>query len=766
MPRRVMALVACLVLLGAILVGTAVVRGGSSTSPAGPLHTGSDGVIYDARDRPVRLVGFTWTGTELGGRSDTEKSADECGLTWRVPADPIGSQFGNYDSMYADISAAGYNLLRIPVSWNNLEPVAPVWDEASRTATHTWNPIYLTELRSMVRKARAAGLMVILEMHHDLWSPAARNVTTVEGSKAQCEGAGMPRWLYPTLDAQDTTTEGEDVSEAANWFYRNVHDPLATVTWSQPWQLLYAAWDQLAYQFSAESGFDDYEAVVGADLLRAPQSSHVGSNPADGQSALEASGIRLRTLYATLAPAITGRNPGWLLLFQDAAGGYNAANPADRDTPTITDKPSSPGNWVYSVHLHNPQHGAFADGVPAHDDFGVTLAEQALANARAWGVPLFIGEFTHFTRGKDATGLSESDMEQTAKFLAWAKSHRVGWTFWAYVNPNRSMTAIDPSTNLPIPVVQAALGAGLSPKERNEAPVALLASSCSGVTCSFDARASSDPDGSLSDYRWTFGDGSTGSGPAPVHVYAAARTYGVSLTVTDDEGAATTTWSQVTPSPGSDLLAADSFTRTLSRSWGSADTGGQWITGGDRTMLAVAGGAGTLSFGEPGAGLTTYLSAVSSTTTDMAVTAAQDRAPTGGGTHVSVVGRRVDGAGDYRVKVRLLPTGQVGLAIQRVSAKGKETSLTEEALVPGLSASPGTGVRIRFQATGTRPTALQAKVWLPTGLEPDGWSASTTDSTSALQEPGSVGVKGYLSASSTNAPTVLQFDDLHVGPVD
>jgi hypothetical protein len=528
---------------------------------------------------------------------------------------------------------------------------------------------------------------------------------------------------------------------------------------------LYAAWDQLAYQFSAESGFPDHAAVVGADLLNAPHVSDVGGNPAGGQSVLEASGSRLRALYETLAPAITARNPSWLLVFQDSTGGYASTNPADRETPTMTAKPSTPGNWVYSVHLVNAAHGTFSDGVPAHDDHGVTKAERALANARAWEVPLLIGEFTYFTRGKDANLLSESDLAQTAAFLAWAKAKRVSWTFWAYVNPFRAMTVIDHTSNLPIPVPKAVLDAGLDTVGTNQTPVASFTSSCTGLACSFNAEASSDPDGSVFDYTWNFGDGATGSGPAPQHVFPEARTFGVTLTVTDDHGATATAWSQVRPSGRSVLYATDAFSRRVYEGWGSASTGGPWVAGGDRTMLAVSGQAGIINLVKPGSGLSIHLGSVSSTTTDISVTAAQDRTPTGGGTHVSVIGRRVTGGGDYRVKVRLLPSGEVGLSIQRTSAKGKETALTPESPVPGLAVPPGVGVRVRFQATGTRPTTLRAKAWLPTDIEPVDWSASVTDSTAALQEPGAVGVKGYLSASATNAPTVLQFDDLHAGPV-
>ena len=167
-------------------------------------------------------------------------------------------------------------------------------------------------------------------------------------------------------------------------------------------------------------------------------------------------------------------------------------------------------------------------------------------------------------------------------FLAWAKANRVGWTFWADVNPFRSMTVIDHTSNLPIPVAKAVLDAGLDTTGSNQTPVASFTSSCTGLACTFNAEASGDPDGSVSHYTWTFGDGSTGSGPAPQHVFPEARTFGVTLTVTDDHGATATTWSQVRPSAQSTLYATDAFSRRVFEGWGIADSGGPWVAGGDR----------------------------------------------------------------------------------------------------------------------------------------------------------------------------------------
>src|SRR5439155_1463313 len=56
------------------------------------------------------------------------------------------------------------------------------------------------------------------------------------------------------------------------------------------------------------------------------------------------------------------------------------------------------------------------------------------------------------------------------------------------------------------------------------------------TTCSF-TRTSSDPDGSIVSYSWTFGDGGTSNEQNPTHVYTATGSYTVTLTVMDNQGA-------------------------------------------------------------------------------------------------------------------------------------------------------------------------------------------------------------------------------------
>jgi PKD repeat protein len=67
-----------------------------------------------------------------------------------------------------------------------------------------------------------------------------------------------------------------------------------------------------------------------------------------------------------------------------------------------------------------------------------------------------------------------------------------------------------------------------------------------GAAATFDGTASSDPDGTIASYAWTFGDGSSAVGPSPSHTYAAVGTYTAALVVTDNGGATASVTKSIT----------------------------------------------------------------------------------------------------------------------------------------------------------------------------------------------------------------------------
>ncbi|TDU87109.1 PKD repeat protein [Kribbella voronezhensis] len=116
----------------------------------------------------------------------------------------------------------------------------------------------------------------------------------------------------------------------------------------------------------------------------------------------------------------------------------------------------------------------------------------------------------------------------------------------------------------------------------NQGPTASFTTNCTNLACTVDGSASQDPDGTLTGYAWDFGDSATGSGVTASHTYAAAGTYTVSLTVTDNDGATASTTRSVAvvdPARSVDFVGASrvngnaaSFTNTVPAAVAAGDT--------------------------------------------------------------------------------------------------------------------------------------------------------------------------------------------------
>jgi PKD repeat protein len=293
----------------------------------------------------------------------------------------------------------------------------------------------------------------------------------------------------------------------------------------------------------------------------------------------------------------------------------------------------------------------------------------------------------------------------------------------------------------------------------NVAPNAAFTSSVNDLTASVDGSGSEDPDGSIETYAWNFGDGSTGSGASETHRYDASGTYMVRLTVTDDRGDTDSVTHDVTVTAPT-VFGRDDFGRTVASGWGAADLGGSWSIPTGASRYSVGSGLGKVNL-TAGAGTTATLPLVSATNAETKVSVSTDKAPTGGGQYVSVIGRSVSGAGDYRAKVRVLSTGAVSLSLVKTVGT-TETALTSTT-ISGLTYAAGDTLNIRLQVAGTSPTNLKAKVWKSAAAEPGGWMLTATDSTSDLQAPGSAGLYSFLSGSATNAPVAISYDNFWVG---
>ncbi len=124
-----------------------------------------------------------------------------------------------------------------------------------------------------------------------------------------------------------------------------------------------------------------------------------------------------------------------------------------------------------------------------------------------------------------------------------------------------------------------------------------------GTAITFNGTASYDPDGTVTGYSWTFGDGFTGSGSIVAHSFSTAGIYTVTLTVTDNGGLTNSTSSTVTitdrppmvsfnPSPSS-ASTGQTITLAISSSDSDGTVTSTKVDWGDGTIDLLSGPATT-----------------------------------------------------------------------------------------------------------------------------------------------------------------------------
>ena len=221
-----------------------------------------------------------------------------------------------------------------------------------------------------------------------------------------------------------------------------------------------------------------------------------------------------------------------------------------------------------------------------------------------------------------------------------------------------------------------------APAGANQPPTAAFNVSPSsgqpGTWFTFNAGSSSDPDGSITHYAWTFGDGGADSGITAYHTYASPGTYAVTLTVTDDDGATDTHTGSVTvgAAPNQPPTAAFDVSPTSGQpgTWFTFNAGSSSDPDG-----SIAHYAWTFGDGGTGSGITVYHTYASPSTYTVTLTVTDDDGATDSETH----------------SVSVQPAAQPDLIVQ---------SLTFSPSQPSLGANVTFSITVRNQGTAQAGT--------------------------------------------------------------
>ena len=385
-PQCLFVLLACLLETGVAAAkahdqaSAATPNGAMAPRITGSLHT-SGMKILDQNNRPIRLLAVNISGMEWGaGKPWTSSGCPENRLPRNYGCYSVEN--GPLDQEMQRVEEWGFNVVRLPVSWANLEPEQP--SRQGNKITHKYNAAYVAALDQIIRGLNQHHVAVILSMHQWAWSPALHP----EGKNSHLteHGLGLPVWLYEQ--------GGWDQMRARREFFTN----------QQQIHPGYPVWDGLAdaWTFLA-AHYKDNPMVVGADLFNEPYPGMEGQKPHVHYS--------LGPFFQHIGEAVHRASPDLLLIFED-----------DGRTP-VRELPNLP-NLVYSYHSYPHQW----------DPDGHAKLEKQLAHARAWNVPLWIGEFDDF--GEKSEGGVQPNLPE---MMRDCKQAVVGWSYWAYWRASRPL---------------------------------------------------------------------------------------------------------------------------------------------------------------------------------------------------------------------------------------------------------------------------------------------------------------------------------------
>jgi len=367
----------------------------------GWLHTSQGNTsVLDVNGRAVSLAGVNVDGLDFG-TGNPATAPDACGKGWSLPT-----------TSFANVAAWGFNSVRIPISWENIEPTAPSL-APNGTWVHHWNQSYLSELDTVASQFGKTHIAVIFDFAQvDVSAAFEQAPEKVQGG--ECEGWGNPTWLYPGVTSPSTS---QDLAAAMCNFFndRSVVGNSAP----QPIEAMMAAEQMLASRYAGNP------TLVGIDMFNEPWfGSSCGSAAQDGSL--------LTTFYARMGDAISTANPHLLLIYEDSTPGLMPSAPIISKAPSIA-------NAMYEFHIYTSD---WTTGEPYVQAF--------LASARSAGVPVWLGEFDAFEAGCTGVNchLDPNWQADTQSLLSFCKSNGVNWAYFSYYSLGTSLQTPVPHSQI------------------------------------------------------------------------------------------------------------------------------------------------------------------------------------------------------------------------------------------------------------------------------------------------------------------------------
>ena len=202
--------------------------------------------------------------------------------------------------------------------------------------------------------------------------------------------------------------------------------------------------------------------------------------------------------------------------------------------------------------------------------------------------------------------------------------------------------------------------------------------------------------------------------------------------------------------------ASDSFSRTVTDAWGTADLGGTWSN--TDATFDVNGSAGTIALASA-TNKNAYLTSVSAHDQELLVKIRVDQLAAGGDTFTWFYLRRQDASNFYEARVTFTAAQQIRLAFRK-TVGGTASSIGSSFTTAEAHTTSG-DYWARFRLSGTTSVNLKGRLWRDGTTEPVTWGLDQSDASppAALQGNGHIGLRFQATGTGTY-PVTATYDDL------
>ena len=368
-----------------ILVVVFVIVGAQVTSHA---NAGQGNLVVKRRYGPAGFLSASGTSIVDGaGNAVLLRGANffgyEYGL-WNTHTE------GDYQRM----ASWGFNVVRLPIAWNFIEPQPTNYDEG----------YFSNYVDRDIAWAQKYGLYIILDMHSYGWSPYFTYIDP-------WGTAGLPSWAvsgYPNTD------EGQEQAKADFWNNLAANGTLPSATNPSMQDRFTQVWKYVAGRYAGQT------IIAGYDLLNEPTCFS-----SKGKHLCDIGTFRSETLpgfYAKVADAIRAVDQNHMLLYEPDWGDQ----PIDAvRRPNMVYAPHYPSSSKTSLYSYDGDKSLLTQAVKAISQF-----------AAAANQPVFIGEWGICEEALNATQY----VRDTGEVM-----HTYGFSsaWWTYGRSSFGMNLLD-----------------------------------------------------------------------------------------------------------------------------------------------------------------------------------------------------------------------------------------------------------------------------------------------------------------------------------